>query len=70
MARDRGCYIDQSQSLNLFIENPTMSKISSMHMYAWKAGLKTGLYYLRTKAKARPIQFTLEPVDKCVMCSA
>lgn len=68
MARDRGCFIDQSQSLNLFMENPTASKLSSMHMYAWEQGLKTGMYYLRSKAKARPIQVTLEP--ECVMCSA
>lgn len=68
MARDRGFFIDQSQSMNLFVENPTVSKLSSMHMYAWKAGLKTGMYYLRSKAKARPIQFSLEP--ECVSCSA
>ena len=69
MARDRGCFIDQSQSLNLFMENPTMSKISSMHMYAWNSGLKTGIYYLRTKAKARPIQVTVDPTV-CTSCSA
>src|SRR5210317_1195850 len=68
MAADRVRFIDQSQSMNLFMESPTMSKLSSMHMYAWKAGLKTGMYYLRSKAKARPIQFSLEP--ECVMCSA
>jgi ribonucleoside-diphosphate reductase alpha subunit len=51
MAADRGRFIDQSQSMNLFMESPTMSKLSSMHMYAWKAGLKTGMYYLRSKAK-------------------
>ena len=68
MARDRGRYIDQSQSMNLFIENPTMSKLSSMHMYAWKSGLKTGMYYLRSKAKARPIQYSLEA--ECTACSA
>ena len=68
MAADRGRFIDQSQSMNLFMESPTMSKLSSMHMYAWKAGLKTGMYYLRSKAKARPIQFSLEP--DCVVCSA
>jgi ribonucleoside-diphosphate reductase alpha subunit len=68
MAKDRGCFIDQSQSLNLFIENPTASKLSSMHMYAWEQGLKTGMYYLRSKAKSRPIQFTIEP--DCQMCSA
>ena len=67
MAKDRGCFIDQSQSLNLFMENPTVSKLSSMHMYAWNSGLKTGLYYLRSKAKSKAIQFTLEP---CTSCSA
>ena len=66
MAADRGRFIDQSQSMNLFMESPTMSKLSSMHMYAWKSGLKTGMYYLRSKAKARPIQFSLEP--DCVAC--
>ena len=69
MAADRGRFIDQSMSMNLFMESPTLSKLSSMHMYAWKAGLKTGMYYLRSKAKARPIQFSLEP-DACVACSA
>jgi ribonucleoside-diphosphate reductase alpha subunit len=68
MAADRGRFIDQSQSMNLFMESPTMSKLSSMHLYAWKKGLKTGMYYLRSKAKARPIQFSLEP--DCVACSA
>ena len=68
MAADRNRFIDQSQSMNLFVEAPTLSKLSSMHMYAWKQGLKTGMYYLRSKAKARPIQFSLEP--ECVACSA
>jgi ribonucleoside-diphosphate reductase alpha subunit len=68
MAADRGVYIDQSQSMNLFVESPTISKLSSMHMYAWKTGLKTGMYYLRSKAKSRPIQFSLEA--ECSMCSA
>ena len=68
MAADRGRFIDQSQSMNLFMESPTMSKLSSMHMYSWKKGLKTGMYYLRSKAKSRPIQFSLEP--ECVACSA
>ena len=68
MAADRGVYIDQSQSMNLFVESPTVSKLSSMHMYAWKQGLKTGMYYLRSKAKSRPIQFSLEA--ECSMCSA
>jgi ribonucleoside-diphosphate reductase alpha subunit len=65
MAADRGRYIDQSQSLNLFVENPTVPKLSSMHMYTWKSGLKTGMYYLRTKAKSKAIQFTLEPGTTC-----
>jgi len=68
MSADRGVYIDQSQSMNLFVESPTVSKLSSMHMYAWKQGLKTGMYYLRSKAKSRPIQFSLEA--ECSMCSA
>lgn len=70
MAADRGRFIDQSQSMNLFVENPTMSKLSSMHMYAWKSGLKTGMYYLRSKAKSRPIQFTIDPSTICETCSA
>ena len=83
MAADRGAYIDQSQSLNIFMENPTMAKLSSMHMYGWKKGLKTGMYYLRTRAKAQPIKFTLDPEavkaatlacsrenpEACMMCS-
>lgn len=66
-ARDRGYFICQTQSMNLFVESPTLAKLSSMHMYSWKQGLKTGLYYLRTRPKAAPIQVTLEP---CVSCSA
>jgi len=59
MSADRGAFICQSQSLNLFVENPSFGKLSSMHFYAWKAGLKTGMYYLRTKAAVDPIKFTL-----------
>ena len=59
MSADRGAYIDQSQSLNIFMENPTMAKLSSMHMYGWKKGLKTGMYYLRTRAKAKAQQVTV-----------
>ncbi len=59
MSADRGAFICQSQSLNLFIENPSFGKLSSMHFYAWKSGLKTGMYYLRTKAAVDPIKFTL-----------
>ncbi|MEW6468445.1 MAG: ribonucleoside-diphosphate reductase subunit alpha [Bacteroidota bacterium] len=60
MAADRGAFICQSQSLNLFVENPNFAKLSSMHFYAWKKGLKTGMYYLRTKAAADAIKFTVE----------
>ncbi|KAM6907790.1 ribonucleoside-diphosphate reductase large subunit-like [Xenentodon cancila] len=59
MAADRGAYIDQSQSLNIHIAEPNYSKLTSMHFYGWKLGLKTGMYYLRTKPAANPIQFTL-----------
>ena len=69
MARDRAPFICQSQSLNLFLSEPTPSKVSSMHFYAWKQGLKTGCYYLRTKAAAKAQQFTVEP-SNCVTCSA
>jgi ribonucleotide reductase alpha subunit len=61
MAADRGAYIDQSQSLNIFMENPSVAKLSSMHMYSWKKSLKTGMYYLRTRAKAKPQQVTISP---------
>jgi len=60
MAADRGAYICQSQSLNLFVDSPTSSKLTSMHFYAWKKGLKTGMYYLRTQAAAQAVQFTVE----------
>ena len=60
MAADRGAYICQSQSLNLFVDNATTAKLTSMHFYAWKKGLKTGMYYLRTQAAAQAIQFTVE----------
>ena len=82
MAADRGAFIDQSQSLNIFMENPSMAKLSSMHMYGWKKGLKTGMYYLRTRSKAQPIKFTIDPAvqaaalacsrenpESCQMCS-
>jgi ribonucleoside-diphosphate reductase alpha subunit len=61
MAADRGAFIDQSQSLNIFMENPSVAKLSSMHFYGWKKGLKTGMYYLRTRAKAKPQQVTVTP---------
>lgn len=60
MAADRGAYICQSQSLNLFVNNPTASKLTSMHFYGWKKGLKTGMYYLRTQAATQAVQFTVE----------
>jgi ribonucleoside-diphosphate reductase alpha chain len=69
MAADRAPFICQSQSLNLFVAEPSYSKLSSMHVYAWKKGLKTGCYYLRTKAVAKAQQFTVEP-PACVTCSA
>ncbi|TAG12181.1 MAG: ribonucleoside-diphosphate reductase subunit alpha, partial [Sphingobacteriia bacterium] len=62
MAADRGAFICQSQSLNLFLDNPTVSKLSSMHFYGWKKGLKTGMYYLRTQAATQAVQFTVEKV--------
>ncbi|KAG7899538.1 hypothetical protein KL907_004890 [Ogataea polymorpha] len=60
MAADRGAYIDQSQSMNIHLKNPTMGKLTSMHFYGWKKGLKTGMYYLRTQAAAAAIQFTVD----------
>jgi ribonucleoside-diphosphate reductase alpha chain len=60
MAADRGAYICQSQSLNLFVDTPTTSKLTSMHFYAWRKGLKTGMYYLRSKAATQAVQFTVE----------
>lgn len=60
MAADRGAYIDQSQSLNIFMENPNFAKMSSMHFYAWKKGLKTGMYYLRTKSAVDAVKFTVD----------
>jgi ribonucleoside-diphosphate reductase alpha chain len=79
MAADRGAFICQSQSLNLWIEDPTYNTLTSMHFYSWKKGLKTGIYYLRRKAKHQAQQFTIEPEQKiveeekdeiCEMCSA
>lgn len=64
MSRHRGYFIDQSQSLNLFMENANFSKLTSMHFYAWKSGLKTGMYYLRTKSAVDAIKFTLKKEDK------
>jgi ribonucleotide reductase alpha subunit len=79
MAADRGAFICQSQSLNLWMEDPTYNSLTSMHFYSWKKGLKTGIYYLRRKAKHQAQQFTIEPEIQetseeknviCDMCSA
>ena len=78
MSVDRGAYICQSQSLNLWMEDPNYNTLTSMHFYAWKQGLKTGMYYLRRKAKHQAQQFTIEPKKigehkeepVCEMCSA
>jgi ribonucleotide reductase alpha subunit len=76
MAKDRGAYICQSQSMNLWMAEPTFKNLTAMHMYSWKSGLKTGQYYLRTKPKAKAQQFTVEPVGQttnqpdCEMCSS
>lgn len=83
MAADRGKFICQSQSMNLWMKNPTYDKLTTMHFYTWSKGLKTGLYYLRTKAKAAPQQFTVEPdkvntkqendnyeEEDCLMCGS
>jgi ribonucleoside-diphosphate reductase alpha chain len=64
MAADRGAYIDQSQSFNVHIQNPNFGKLTSMHFYSWKKGLKTGMYYLRTKAATDAIKFTIEAETK------
>ena len=79
MAADRGVYIDQSQSLNLWMEDPTYNSLTSMHFYSWSKGLKTGIYYLRRRAKHQAQQFTIEPEktdndipdeeEICEMCS-
>ena len=73
MAADRGAYICQSQSLNLWLEDPDYKTLTSMHFYSWEKGLKTGIYYLRRKAKHQAQQFTIVPEKKeveCEMCSA
>jgi ribonucleotide reductase alpha subunit len=81
MSAERGAFICQSQSLNLWMEDPVYNKLTSMHFYAWEKGLKTGIYYLRRKAKHQAQQFTIEPEaikndnkegneEICEMCSA
>ena len=82
MSRDRGAYICQSQSLNLWMEDPNAKSLTNMHFYGWNCGLKTGIYYLRRKPRHQPQQFTIEPTKKeeqseeivsieepCMMCS-
>merc|ERR1712224_937193 len=69
MAADRGAYIDQSQSLNIHMTDASTAKLSSMHFHGWQLGLKTGIYYLRTKAAVDAIKFTVE-VDKVRRASA
>jgi ribonucleoside-diphosphate reductase subunit M1 len=64
MAADRGAFIDQSQSFNVFMTEPNNAKLSSMHFYGWKKGLKTGMYYLRTKSAAQTIKFTVDTSKK------
>jgi ribonucleoside-diphosphate reductase alpha chain len=66
MSAGRGPYIDQGQSLNVFVEDPNFGKLSSMHFYAWKAGLKTGMYYLRTRAAVNAVQFTVKSTEPVV----
>lgn len=70
MAADRGAFICQSQSMNLFVENPNFGKLSSMHFYAWQKGLKTGMYYLRSKAATDPIKFTVKQNAKVAQNAA
>merc|ERR1719456_77308 len=68
MAADRGAYIDQSQSLNIHMTDATQAKLSSMHFHGWKLGLKTGMYYLRTKAAADAIKFTVDAAKSSSAC--
>jgi ribonucleotide reductase alpha subunit len=80
MSADRGAFICQSQSLNLWLEDPNYNMLTSMHFYSWKKGLKTGIYYLRRRGKHQAQQFTIEPEKKvqqhedeheiCEMCSS
>jgi ribonucleoside-diphosphate reductase alpha chain len=85
MAVDRAAFVRQSQSMNLFMDTPDTHKLTSMHFYAWEKGLKTGMYYLRTKPRASTQQFTIDPSksksniqstvrsdepEECMICSA
>lgn len=69
MSRDRGYFVDQSQSLNVYMENANIAKLSSMHFYGWSLGLKTGMYYLRTRAAVSAQQFTVSPKKDLIACS-
>ena len=72
MSLDRGKYICQSQSLNLFMSEPNTASLTSMHFYSWKKGLKTGIYYLRRRATSKAQTFSIEPKkeEECLMCSS
>jgi ribonucleotide reductase alpha subunit len=70
MAADRGIYVCQSQSMNLWLADPTYQSMTKMHFYAWEKGLKTGMYYLRRKPAHNPQQFTITPPEECTTCSA
>jgi ribonucleotide reductase alpha subunit len=76
MAAERGCYVCQSMSLNLWLEDPAYSTLTSMHFYAYEKGLKTGIYYLRRRARHQAQQFTIKPEkatvtnEVCEMCSS
>ena len=78
-AKDRGAFICQSQSMNIFVDEPSFNKLNTIHFYTWTCGLKTGMYYLRTKPKANTQQFTIDPTksktnydtnEVCESCSA
>ena len=72
MAADRGAYIDQSQSMNIHMIDANAAKVSSMHFYGWRKGLKTGMYYLRTQSKVKAQQFTIDPSkqEECLSCGS
>jgi len=67
MSKDRGAFVDQSQSFNAFMAVPTKGKLTSMHFYSWESGLKTGMYYLRTLPAADAIQFTVKQEPQCMI---
>ena len=72
MSADRGAFICQSQSLNLWVEEPDYKTLTSMHFHSWKKGLKTGIYYLRRRAVSKAQQFSIDPEqnDECLMCGS